>query len=421
MKKEGSTMLLPSYTVSFTTELACVLGSDRQAQILQQVYWWMELAANDEAGSIGKFEDDRWWVYQEMRKWRLRFAYLDVRTIKRLRKSLEDKGVLLRKDEVDLEAPGGVRVWYSIDYDRLEQLREAYAAPDDEDDEGDGVLPSPPAEGDGVLPSEGRQNTITFTNKHKNTDSSIHNGSAAPPADAVGAAPPNNPAGALKPSSKNKKKASTGQQSYLQSIKDEESRDRTKEKPIRTDDEDGKRRVNPAELTELGKLIVHLSGKGSRNKVPTKSLTERQARMLDTEVEFFHGDEKIVITPNELYDREPKLVRRWLEKVVHPKLYSRFAQKRGYTLGRDMLINTLTLEGDQGYEIRDYYMWRESQKHLERLDAESYVPQPDEDVPQYVDDGRPTTVLPGMLSLEEIMQEGMAEETEGSADNDEQE
>ena len=59
---------------------------------------------------------------------------------------------------------------------------------------------------------------------------------------------------------------------------------------------------------------------------------------------------------------------------------------------------------------------------LERLDAESYVPQPDEGVvPQFVDDGRPATVLPGMLSLEEIMQEGMVDETERSADDDEQE
>lgn len=414
---QKSTMLLPSYTVSFTTELACVLGSDRQAQILQQVHWWMDLAANDDAGSIGKFEDGRWWVYQQMRNWRLRFAYLDVRTIKRLRKSLEDKGVLLRKDEADPDAPGGVRVWYSIDYDRLDQLREAYAAPDDEDDEGDGKTPSPPAEGDGISPSDRGQNAITFTNIHKNTDPSIHNGSAAPAADAALAAAPNDAAPL------EQKQTPSGQQSYIQSVQGKGPRDRTKEKAGRAaDDEGGKGRVNPAELTELGKLIVHLSGKGSRNKVPTKSLTERQARMLDTEVEFFHGDEKITITPNELYDREPKLVRHWLEKIVHPKLYARFAQKRGYTLGREMLIKTLTLEGDQGYEIRDYYRWRESQKHLERLNAESYVPQPDEEaVPQFVDDG-PAPAF-GPITQEEIdaMFADDEDETERSADNDEQE
>lgn len=418
---QESKMLLPSYTVSFTTELACVLGSDRHAQILQQVHWWMELAENDEAGSIGKFEDGRWWVYQEMRKWRLRFAYLDVRTIKRLRKSLEDKGVLLRKDEADPKAPGGVRVWYSIDYDRLEQLREAYVAPDDdeddEDDEGGDILSSPPAGGGDILSSEGGQNVPTFTNIHKNTDPSIHNGSAAPAADAAPAAAPNDAAPL------EQKQTPSGQQSYIQSVQGRGPRDRTKEKAGRAaDDEGGKGRVNPAELTELGKLIVHLSGKGSRNKVPTKSLTERQARMLDTEVEFFHGDDKITITPNELYDREPKLVRHWLEKIVHPKLYARFAQKRGYTLGREMLIKTLTLEGDQGYEIRDYYRWRESQKHLERLNAESYVPQPDEEaVPQFVDDG-PAPAF-GPITQEEIdaMFADDEDETERSADNDEQE
>lgn len=425
---QKSKMLLPSYTVSFTTELACVLGSDRHAQILQQVHWWMELAKNDEAGSIGKFEDGRWWVYQEMRKWRLRFAYLGKTTIKSIRKDLEGMGVLLRQDEADPKAPGGVRVWYSIDYDRLEQLREAYVAPDDEDDEGDGKTPSPSAEGRSESdppPPEGRSesdpllvgNRPTFTNIHKNTDPSIHNGSAAPAADAALAAAPNDAAPL------EQKQTPSGQQSYIQSVQGKGPRDRTKEKAGHAaDDEGGKGRVNPAELTELGKLIVHLSGKGSRNKVPTKSLTERQARMLDTEVEFFHGDDKITITPNELYDREPKLVRHWLEKIVHPKLYARFAQKQGYTLGREMLIKTLTLEGDQGYEIRDYYRWRESQKHLERLNAESYVPQPDEEaVPQFVDDG-PAPAF-GPITQEEIdaMFADDEDETERSADTDEQE
>jgi hypothetical protein len=415
---ERKDALLVGEMIYFTNSLACVLGDANQAAMLQQVFWWMYQAAKDKTGRIGKFEDGRWWTYQEMSDWRERFSWMSYKTLQRTRKKLEDKGVLLRKDEANPQAPGGVRVWLSVDENRLEQLQDEYlAALENEDDEGSPNVGEAPPKGSPNVGEDLSQPGRTFTNIHKQTDSNIHNGSAAPAADAALAAAPNDAAPL------EQKQTPSGQQSYIQSVQGKGPRDRTKEKAGRAaDDEGGKGRVNPAELTELGKLIVHLSGKGSRNKVPTKSLTERQARMLDTEVEFFHGDDKITITPNELYDREPKLVRHWLEKIVHPKLYARFAQKQGYTLGREMLIKTLTLEGDQGYEIRDYYRWRESQKHLERLNAESYVPQPDEEaVPQFVDDG-PAPAF-GPITQEEIdaMFADDEDETERSADNDEQE
>lgn len=423
--QQESQLLLPSYTVAFSTELACVLGSDRRAQILQQVSYWLDLASGRE-GAIGKFEDGRWWVYQEMHIWLKRFAYMSENTIKAHRKTLENKGVLLRKDEVDPKAPGGVRIWYSIDYDRLEELRQAYVAPPDEDDEGDEDDENHEDEGGagggpeiGPVPQGGgpeigpvwTRNWSTFTIRNNKTSSMIHNGSAAPPAGADGGGSPHDAALPLE-----QKQTPKGQQSYIQSVKGKGPRDRTKEKPARTDtDEGSKRRVNPADLTELGKLIVHLSGKGSHNKVPTTSLTEKQAQRLDVDVEFFYGNEKIVVTPNELYGREPKLVREWLEKVVHPKLYARYAKKRGYVLSRDKLINVLTLEGSDGFDIRSYYEWRESRKHLERLDADSHAVAVDEDV-AFVNNSLPPVFEP--IPFEYVP---IADEAERSANDDEQE
>src|SRR5690606_40247853 len=106
---------------------------------------------------------------------------------------------------------------------------------------------------------------------HKRAGPPTHRASAPPAADAAPAAAPNDAAPL------EQKQTPSGQQSYIQSVQGKGPRDRTKEKAGHAaDDEGGKGRVNPASLTELGKLIVHLSGKGSRNKVPTKSLTERQ-------------------------------------------------------------------------------------------------------------------------------------------------
>ena len=175
-------------------------------------------------------------------------------------------------------------------------------------------------------------------------------------------------------------------------------------------------------LSRLGKFLVFVSNKGANipERTQTKTLTARQADALATEVSFYHTNgEYITVSPNDLFDAEPHL-QKWLERVVYPFLRGR--QGTSMPIARDKLINVLTLEGSDGYDIRSYYEWRESQKHLERLDAESYIVHPDEDVSQHVSDSKQTTVMVAALSPEELARFWDDEdETERSADDDEQE
>src|SRR5690606_19744162 len=204
--RERKDTLLVGDMIYFTNSLACVLGDANQAAMLQQVFWWMCQAAKDKTGRIGKFEDGRWWTYQEMPDWRERFSWMSDPTLRRTRKKLEEKGLLIRKDEADPRAPGGVRIWLSVDENRLEQLQDEYlAALENEDDEGSPSVGGAPEGGTIKVenpPEGGMINVIRrsdhsdkpLPHKHNQADTTIQSGSAAPAADAALAAAPNNAA-----------------------------------------------------------------------------------------------------------------------------------------------------------------------------------------------------------------------------------
>lgn len=179
--------------------------------------------------------------------------------------------------------------------------------------------------------------------------------------------------------------------------------------------------ISYASLSKLGKFLVTLSNKGANipESTQTKTLTARQAEALATEVSFYHTNgEYITVSPNDLFDAEP-LMEKWLKRVVYPFLRGR--QGTSTPIARDKLVSAVTMKYTD-LNLKEFYKWRESQKHLERLDAESYVPQPDEEaVPQFVDDG-PAPAF-GPITQEEIdaMFAGDEDELERSADTDEQE
>lgn len=167
-------------------------------------------------------------------------------------------------------------------------------------------------------------------------------------------------------------------------------------------------------LSRLGKFLVFVSNKGANipERTQTKTLTARQADALATEVSFYHTNgEYITVSPNDLFDAEPHL-QKWLERVVYPFLRGR--QGTSMPIARDKLINVLTLEGSDGYDIRSYYEWRESKKHLERLDAGSDAAVVEEDV-AFVNNSLPPAFEPLPFTYVPI------DKTEGSANDDEQE
>ena len=77
---------------------------------------------DEEVYDFVKYEGGRWWCRIPMSELREHFSFLHPRAAKRVRKSLQDRGVLLRHDVPDEDTLGGVQVWYSIDYDALREI-----------------------------------------------------------------------------------------------------------------------------------------------------------------------------------------------------------------------------------------------------------------------------------------------------------
>lgn len=99
--------------------LAVKIGLN-ESILLQQVHFW--ILQTQERHEEKKFFEDRWWVYNSIPQWREHnFPFWSERTIQRIIKNLMGKGLLIRKEQVNDDAPGGVQIWYSIDYAVLEQ------------------------------------------------------------------------------------------------------------------------------------------------------------------------------------------------------------------------------------------------------------------------------------------------------------
>lgn len=85
-------------------------------------YVHFDLLEYDESYGFIKRENERLWCLIPMQELRERFPFWSRRTIIRVRKNLQDRGVLLRHDLPDEDISGGVATWYSIDYDTLRKI-----------------------------------------------------------------------------------------------------------------------------------------------------------------------------------------------------------------------------------------------------------------------------------------------------------
>lgn len=98
---------------------------DRAAIFLQQLRYWMETySASEGKQPVEKrkhYRDGRWWAYNTYEQWqRDNFSFWSVSTIGRIVRELEARDVLL--SEAFHEKDGDRTKWYSIDFDRLDEL-----------------------------------------------------------------------------------------------------------------------------------------------------------------------------------------------------------------------------------------------------------------------------------------------------------
>jgi len=167
--------------------------------------------------------------------------------------------------------------------------------------------------------------------------------------------------------------------------------------------------ISYASLSKLGKFLVTLSNKGANipESTQTKTLTARQAEALATEVGFYDtNDEYITVSPDTLFETDP-LMQKWLKQAVHPVLRGR--QGASTPIARDILVDIVGVRR-KDFNLMEFYKWRETKRLLDDLDAVSAVSQPDEYVPQYIDDGPapafPSLMLDGAMFADEDEAEG---------------
>lgn len=88
------------------------------AVMLGQIHYWLQV--KEEQKDPKYYHDGRYWIYNSFSKWCEIFPCFSEKTIKRKFKKMRDMGILLTGsyNKMNLDKT----LWYSIDYDRLEEL-----------------------------------------------------------------------------------------------------------------------------------------------------------------------------------------------------------------------------------------------------------------------------------------------------------
>lgn len=109
--------------VMTSIELACIVGDCEEAIALNQVSYWIEKYKE----TSHNFKDGKYWVYNSYQKWHDdNFPFWHTSKIQRIFKSLEKKGLLLSANYNN--AGFDKTKWYTIDYDKLQQMADEYSS-----------------------------------------------------------------------------------------------------------------------------------------------------------------------------------------------------------------------------------------------------------------------------------------------------
>lgn len=107
----NSSLLIEDYPLLVSPTLAKEIGLS-DAIVLQQVHFWISKRRH--------FEEGRYWVYNTYEGWQEQFPFWSVSTIKRTLVRLEESGLLItanyNKMKIDRTK------WYTVDYDKLDDL-----------------------------------------------------------------------------------------------------------------------------------------------------------------------------------------------------------------------------------------------------------------------------------------------------------
>ena len=118
--KTTSNLLFNEEPLVINKMAARVLGLN-EAIVLQQIHYWIDINRKAKIN----FHDERTWTYNTYESWQKEnFDFWSIATLKRIFKSLFNKGVLL-KGNYNLHKYDR-KLWVSIDYDKLDDLLAEY-------------------------------------------------------------------------------------------------------------------------------------------------------------------------------------------------------------------------------------------------------------------------------------------------------
>lgn len=111
------TPIIDEYCLPISPAMVAAFGYSG-AMFLSQVHGWLQTA--ERKGDQFKYENGQWWTWNSYAEWTEHLYCMDVRTIKRTVSKLEKQKVLLsRKPD---KHKGNHCKWYSIDYDKFNEL-----------------------------------------------------------------------------------------------------------------------------------------------------------------------------------------------------------------------------------------------------------------------------------------------------------
>lgn len=106
-----SRFLLDEHPITFHSSLAVAIGLN-EAIILQKINLWLNCKP--------KNADGRSWIYNSYKSWQEQLPFFSEKTIIRAINNLVDKGILIKGNFNKIKMDR--TIWYSIDYDRLDEL-----------------------------------------------------------------------------------------------------------------------------------------------------------------------------------------------------------------------------------------------------------------------------------------------------------
>lgn len=107
-----SKLLIDDYPIQVLPKLAKVIGLN-EAIILQQLHYWLN-------SKSAKMIKGKRWIHNTYEEWQVQFPFWSVATVKRTLTSLSKQNLIIKANYN--KAGFDKTIWYSIDYDKLEEV-----------------------------------------------------------------------------------------------------------------------------------------------------------------------------------------------------------------------------------------------------------------------------------------------------------